>query len=81
MQFASADTAVVRWETARPSATILEYGIGSYTHRFSDMTPKTAHAATMKGLRRNRIYRYRVGTLIDGQAAVAAARSVCPSFC
>ncbi len=70
LEFVAGDRAIVRWRTALPSATLIEWGLpGELPRQFEERTPKTIHTATLTGLRRDRTYHYTLQSLIDGQRA------------
>ncbi len=60
LRFTGPDTAEVRWRTARPSPTALEYRLGETAQRFEDATPRTDHVATLAGLKHDRVYTYTI---------------------
>ena len=70
LQFTSHDTALVRWHTRSPSPSILEYqSEGILPVRLEDAALKTEHQAALTGLVRDRVYTYRVSSLIEGTAS------------
>jgi len=79
LQFTGPDSAVARWETAVPSATILEYGDGETTRRVEDTAPKTRHEATLTNLRHNMLYHYVVKVTVGGKE-LSTAPFECDTF-
>ncbi|MHC4983651.1 MAG: outer membrane protein assembly factor BamB family protein, partial [Planctomycetota bacterium] len=75
LQFTGLETAVVRWETAEPSPTILEYGIGEQFRRVESSEKKTRHLAKLTGLRRNNTYAYVIRATAGGKLRSIAAQS------
>ncbi|MHC4875136.1 MAG: outer membrane protein assembly factor BamB family protein [Planctomycetota bacterium] len=70
LQFVSTERAVVRWRTSEPCATSLELrepGSDVEPEQFGDETPKRDHSVTLSGLRRNRMYDYRLKLVSGGQ--------------
>jgi len=61
------DSAVVRWQTEKPSPTILEYGAGEEPRRIEEPVLKTEHEATLTGLGRNTIYSCVVKVVAGGR--------------
>lgn len=68
LQFSKPGEAIVRWHTARPAPSQIEYWQNGPRIRIEDTTPKTEHEARLSGLRRNRVYSYVIRTEADGQA-------------
>jgi outer membrane protein assembly factor BamB len=68
LQFVDGETAVVRWETEKPSPTILTYGQDRPCIRLEDAKEKREHEVVLRRLRRNRMYSYVVGVSDAGQA-------------
>ena len=66
LRFTTAAAAEVRWTTAQPTPTVLEFvEAGKLTsreprHRVEDATPKLDHVALLTGLRRARDYNYSI---------------------
>lgn len=67
LQFTNPASAVVRWQTERPSPTILEYGRGPELRKIGDARPKTRHQAVLTGLRKDTVYRYAIKATVDGR--------------
>jgi len=67
LRFTAPDAAVVQWRTADPAPSILEYESGDAWRRVEDLEPKTSHALTLDGLKRNEMSAYRV-LAPDGEA-------------
>ncbi len=67
LRFTAPSQAVVRWHTATPMPTQLEYTAGGKTRNLQDATPKTEHAATLEGLPQNAVERYRVAAESGGE--------------
>ncbi len=60
LQFVAPGEAVVRYRTANPMPTIVEYGLRRCDRKFEDAAPKTEHMARLTGLRRNAVHHYTV---------------------
>ncbi|HUS46598.1 MAG TPA: PQQ-binding-like beta-propeller repeat protein [Phycisphaerae bacterium] len=75
LQFAGADTAEVRWETAEPSATIIEYGIGEQFRKIEVSGKKTSHSAKLTGLKRNSTYTYIIRATVGDKLRSTAAQT------
>lgn len=67
LQFTSPSTAVVRWTTASPQASLLDYGTDDFDHELKNETPRTEHQLELRGLGRQRMYQYRLGVAVDGK--------------
>ncbi|HIF01516.1 MAG TPA: hypothetical protein EYQ63_32065 [Fuerstia sp.] len=61
LQFVDPQTAIVRWTTADPRPTLLQYGTDDLNQSVSDDTLRTEHQATLTELGRQRAYEYRIG--------------------
>jgi outer membrane protein assembly factor BamB len=61
LQFTSSTEAIVRWTTTSAQATRLEFGLGDVGHVVAEPEAKTEHEAKLSGLRRHRMYQYRIG--------------------
>ena len=66
VEFVGPDAAIVRWHTRQPSPTVLDYGLGAPARRIEDAKPKTEHEARLSALQRNRLYKYRIESRVDG---------------
>jgi len=63
-QFTSPDSVDIYWQTIKPSVCILEYGLDeTFNNHLEQISAKTAHKATIKGLRRGAVYNYRIKEL------------------
>ena len=60
LTFVDPQSAVVRWTTATPQPTRLEWGTKDFNHIISSSEPTTEHTATLTGLERPREYKYRI---------------------
>ena len=60
LQKGSSNSMVVRWRTATPTETVINYGtaLGLLTSTYSDLTLKTEHEAELTALSANTIYYY-----------------------
>jgi outer membrane protein assembly factor BamB len=68
VRFSGPDSALVQWETATNSPSILEYGTTALVPtRLADATPKTVHSIRLAGLAPKTKYYYRVRQVIGGQ--------------
>ncbi|MHC4984311.1 MAG: outer membrane protein assembly factor BamB family protein, partial [Planctomycetota bacterium] len=67
LQFVDDRSAVVRWETQRPSPTILVYGSGNSSFRIEDKRPKTVHAVRLANLRPHTAYHYSIRAVVEGE--------------
>ena len=71
LKFTGSGTAVVRWETAEPTATKLELtpksGRGVKSVIYEEGTPKQNHEVTLRNLKRNRIYAYVIRSVVEGK--------------
>ena len=81
LQFTDPDTAVVRWETAEPSPTILEYGTGDEPSRVINRQLKRSHEATLDNLRKDTVYQYAIKRKTNGQGEEQSTeRFECDTF-
>lgn len=62
LQLATETGIVVLWNTAEPSDSVVDFGIGAYTTRASDAHPVTRHAVRLAGLAPGTRYLYRVAS-------------------
>ena len=62
LRFLGSSTAVVRWETAEPIPTKLQYGLPGDIKTIEDAEPKTSHEATLTGLRKEMVHKCRTWT-------------------
>lgn len=69
LQFVAPGEALVRWQTAEPTASELVYGLDEAAWEVADPTPKTDHELRLHGLRHKRLYWYAVRGQRDGQPA------------
>ncbi len=61
LQFVEQDVATINWETEQPSACILEYGeTVPLSMRVEDGIPKTVHEITIRGIKPETTYYYRI---------------------
>jgi len=67
LRFVNHESAVISWQTQKPSPTILEYGTSVPFTRIEDLSPKTEHKATVTGLRKSRFYHYTISVEYDGK--------------
>lgn len=74
--FASPSEAVVRYRTAQPSPTVAHI---DGRRRIISATPTTEHEFRLPGLRRQRITRFRLETIVDGNAQLTKAYE-CDNF-
>lgn len=58
LQFVAPGEATVRWRSAEPSPTRLDYWLDEPSTKVEDAAPKTEHEVRLSGLRHNRVYRY-----------------------
>lgn len=79
LRFVAPDAAIVQWHTDEPSPSILEYGQAGAMQRVEGARPKTSHALRLAGLRKNRIYAYRIEGKVDGQRILSPAYE-CDTF-
>ena len=61
LRFNGPETATVRWNTAAPQPTRLEFGIDDFSEKVADAELRTEHTAVLTGLSRNSVYQYRIG--------------------
>ena len=66
-QFNAPETAVVRWTTATPSPTRLEFVVDGKPNQVVDESPTMSHRALIVGLKRNSEIAYRVHTVQQDQ--------------
>ena len=66
LQFQDPRTALLRWRTARPIPSLVEWRNGDTSEFFKEDTPKTEHSLSISDLERNTVYRYRIN--VDGAA-------------
>lgn len=72
LQFDSATTAVVRWETNSPSPSILNYGPRDARNRnVQDDTLSTHHEVRLENLRQEYLYTYMIQTVEEGETATS----------
>jgi outer membrane protein assembly factor BamB len=71
LEFTDSDTAFVRWQTAEPTATLLELspksGRDTRAVRFEDAELRRIHSVTLRHLKRNRIYSYVILSTVGGK--------------
>ena len=79
VQFAGPNTAIVRWQSAKPSPTVLEYGTSTLSSRIEDTEPKTDHVATLQDLRKDLTYYYVIRSKVDTEESVSK-RYECDTF-
>ncbi|WP_104734022.1 metallophosphoesterase [Hanstruepera ponticola] len=62
LQKGTSNSMVVRWRTATPTETIIDYGtsLGSLSSNYSDLTLKTEHEVELTGLNSNTVYYYEI---------------------
>ena len=66
VEFDGPRSAVVRWRTEQPSASVVELAGNGPIRRLADGDPKSDHAVTLPKLGRNRLYSYRIESTVDG---------------
>ncbi len=79
LQFNGPNSAIVRWTTAVPVPTLLEYGDRTLDRTVSVPTPQKEHRATLTRLGRHRLYEYRIG-LQEGDATRFTKTYECDNF-
>lgn len=79
LQFTDPTSAVVRWHTAQPSPTILDFEIEGETLRLEESNATTSHEVTLENLRKNMVYHYTIKQLVDGEEQ-STARFECDTF-
>ena len=79
LQFADPESAVVRWRTKEPVATVLEYWLNGDRKKIADAAPTKEHEVRLSGLKRNRVYRYVIREDRDGHDA-ATREFECDTF-
>ncbi len=72
LKFLDPHTAIVRWTTAQPQPTHLEYGLGKNKKSIHEETLRTEHRATLTGLRRQQMSHYRIGVQNADEMAFTA---------
>jgi outer membrane protein assembly factor BamB len=66
LQFTSPTTADVRWTTATPQPTHLEFGTDDFDKPITDFALKTEHKIELTRLGRKQMYQYRIGIDVAG---------------
>lgn len=67
LKFEDAERAVIWWQTAQPTPTVVEWGTpGAATQEVGSSEPVTDHTMTLTELRRNRAYFYIIKDLGEG---------------
>lgn len=61
LAFEDSSTATVQWSTAEPQLSRLDYGISDFDQTVVDQKLRRDHRVQLTGLRRNGVYRYRIG--------------------
>lgn len=80
LQFVTHDSAVIRWRTDTPTATLIEYGEGDFLkERIEDPTPKTEHSVTLNGLKSKVLYQYVIKT-VQGDSVSLSPVYECDNF-
>ncbi|MDA7527862.1 PQQ-binding-like beta-propeller repeat protein [Planctomicrobium sp.] len=79
LKFLDSQTALVRWTTAQPQATHLEYGPGENKILIHKEPLLTDHVATLTGLRRLQMSHYRIG-VHEADGTVFTADYECDNF-
>ncbi len=69
LQFISTSEAVVRWTSAEPLPTVVEYGYRTMDRRFEDPELTTSHVARLSHLSANREYNYTIVGQKNGKKA------------
>ena len=70
LEFRDLDRAIIRWETRELVATLLEWGSDEDDlQSISDGTLKKNHVATLEGLKRHRLYEYKIKAVVEGRLA------------
>ncbi len=67
LRFTSPETALVRWTTNTSQPSILHFGEGDFSQKLQDDTPRIEHEATLTGLKRQKVYQYRIGVREDDE--------------
>lgn len=67
LQFTDPESAVVHWRSDKAVPTVLEYWLDGERKRIEDDSATMDHRVRLDGLRRNRVYRYVVHEVRDGQ--------------
>ena len=70
VRFVDRTTAEVVWQTDEPAVSVLIVDSGDQTRRVTDERIKTDHRLQISGLKRNRIYKYRIATGASGVSPV-----------
>ncbi|MEQ9289312.1 MAG: PQQ-binding-like beta-propeller repeat protein [Cyclobacteriaceae bacterium] len=60
VNFTKKDEAIIRYRTQTPSPTIVHYGVDELSQMAQSEVQKTEHEITLKGLRKNYSYNYRI---------------------
>ena len=79
LQFSEPGTAVVRWKSHSPTASVLEYGADDAVQRMVEPAMKTEHELRLTGLRPNRRYWYAIRNEAEDPPA-ATERFECDTF-
>jgi outer membrane protein assembly factor BamB len=72
LRFTGPDRAVVRWKTREPSPSIVEFGEDNDLRVLKSESPTTSHEIVIDGLRKNRLYRYRIRAADGGKVHATA---------
>jgi len=77
VEFVGRDSAVVRWRSETPAPSVVEYGENDVSeHTVTDPALTTDHAVTIKGLKPNTTYSYRVQSSRGGSPWVSEVFSL-----
>ena len=76
VQFVAPCQAVVRWQTKKPSPTVLRYTIGSHVHHVYDAATRSDHSASMSGLPLNREVTYEILASNGQQVGIASGGTI-----
>jgi outer membrane protein assembly factor BamB len=65
LQFNDPESAVVRWQTEKPVATVLEYWLDGERKKLTNEAKTNQHRVRLTGLVKNRVYRYAIREVRD----------------
>ncbi|APZ92406.1 PQQ-binding-like beta-propeller repeat protein [Fuerstiella marisgermanici] len=65
LRFTDPHTAVVRWTTETPQPSVLQFGTEGEMTKLLDKKLQTEHQAKLTGLKRQKVYQYRIGVQDD----------------
>lgn len=72
LRFQGPDKAVIRWKTAEPTPTLLEFGEGAALELHRQEPLRTSHEVTVAGLRKERLYQFRILAVVGKQTQSTA---------